>query len=80
MSPLNSPINPNIFIFLELGLNTRSLAKNQKDRTTLRVSTKRPKMGYFEPKKLKNKESSQKCQYLIFFNEIFTFYAAYDGE
>jgi hypothetical protein len=35
----NRPIYPDIFIFLKLELNTRSLAKNQKNRTLLRVST-----------------------------------------
>jgi len=67
---------------LKLGLNTRSLAKNQKNRTTLRVSTKRPKIGYFEPLKrgTKIKKVRQKRQFLIFFNEIFTFYAVSDGE
>ncbi len=82
LSPLNSPSNPNIFIFLKLGLNTRSLAKNKKNRTTLRVSTKRPKIGYFEPKKRgsKIKKVRQKCQYLIFSNEIFTVYTVSDVE
>jgi hypothetical protein len=63
--------------FLKLGPNTRSLAKNQKKWTTLRVSTKRPKIGYFERKKKghKNIESSTKLSIFIFFNEIFTVYA-----
>ncbi len=81
-SPLKRHTNPNIFIFLKLGLNTRLLAKNQKHRTTLRVSTKRPKIGYFEPQKrgTKIKKVRQKFQFLIFFNEIFTVYAVSDGE
>ncbi len=81
LPPLNSLNNLNIF-FLKLGLNTRSLAKNQKNRTILRVSTKRPKIGYFEPNKrgTKIKKLWQKCHLLIFFNEIFTVYAASDGE
>ena len=76
------PITPIFLFFLKLGLNTRSLAKNQIIRTTLRVSTKRPKIGYFEPKKrgTKIKKLRQKCHLLIFFNEIFTVYAASDGE
>jgi hypothetical protein len=67
---------------LKLGLNTRSLAKNQKNQTTLRVSTKRPKIGYFEPKKrgTKIKKVRQKRQFLIFFYEIFTVYAVSGGE
>jgi hypothetical protein len=46
------------------------------------VSTKRPKIGYFEPKKrgTKIKKLRQKRHFLIFFNEIFTVYAASDGE
>jgi len=46
------------------------------------VSTKRPKIGYFEPKKrgTKIKKVGQKCHLLIFFNEIFTVYAVSDGE
>jgi len=41
------------------------------------VSTKRPKIGYFERKKstIKINKVRQKCQFLIFFNEIFTVYA-----
>ena len=41
------------------------------------MSTKRPKIGYFEPKKkgTKIKKVRQKCHLLIFFNEIFTVYA-----
>jgi hypothetical protein len=58
------------------------MAKNQKIRTCLRVSTKRPKIGYFEPKKrgTKIKKVRLKCQFLIFFDEIFTVYAVSDGE
>jgi hypothetical protein len=80
--PLKRPTNPNFFFFLKLGPNTRILAKNQKNRTTLRVSTKRPKIGYIERKKstIKINKVRQKCQFLIFFNEIFTVYAASDGE
>ncbi len=76
------PITPIFLFFLKLGLNTRLLAKNQKNRTTLRVSTKRPKIGYFELKisTIKINKVRQKCQFLIFFNEIFTVYAASDGE
>ena len=46
------------------------------------MSTKRPKIGYFEPKKrgTKIKKVRQKCHLLIFFNEIFTVYAVSDGE
>jgi hypothetical protein len=46
------------------------------------VSTKRPKIGYFEPKKrgTKIKKLRQKCQFLIFFNEIFTVCAVSDGK
>jgi hypothetical protein len=46
------------------------------------VSTKRTKIGYFEPKKrgTKIKKVRQKCQFLIFFNEIFTVYAVSNGE
>ncbi len=46
------------------------------------MSTKRPKIGYFERKKsiIKINKVRQKCQILIFFNEIFTVYAASDGE
>ena len=46
------------------------------------MSTKRSKIGYFEPKKRspKIKKVRQKCQFLIFFNEIFTVYAVSDGE
>jgi hypothetical protein len=46
--------------FLKLGPNTRS--------------TKQPKIGYFERKKrgTKIKKVQQKCQLLIFFNEILT--------
>ncbi len=87
LDPLIRPLSPNIFIFFETrtkqGLNTRSLAKNQKYRTTLKVSTKRrPKIDYFEPKKrgIKLKKIRQKCQFLIFFNEILTVYAVSDGE
>jgi len=37
LSPLKRHINPNIFLFfMKLGPNTRSLAKNQKNRTCLR--------------------------------------------
>jgi len=76
------PITPIFLFFLKLGLNTRSLAKNQKNRTTLRVSTKRPKIGYFERKKrtIKINKVRQKCHLLIFFNEIFTVNAVSDGE
>jgi hypothetical protein len=67
---------------LKPGLNTRSLAKNQIIRTTLRVSKKRPKIGFFEPKKrgTKIKKVRQKRQFLTFFNEIFTVYAVSGGE
>ncbi len=43
------------------------------------MSTKRPKIGYFERKKrgTKIKKVRQKCQFLIFYNEIFTVYAAF---
>ncbi len=46
------------------------------------MSTKRTKIGYFEPKKrsTKIKKVRQKRQFLIFFNEIFTVYAVSDGE
>ena len=46
------------------------------------MSTKRPEIGYFERKKstIKIKKVRQNCQILIFFNEIFTVYAASDGE
>ncbi len=76
-APLNSPNNPNMFIFFET-----YFFLNQKNRTTLRVSTKRPKIGCFEPNKrgTKIKKVRQNCQYLIFFNEIFTVYAASDEE
>ena len=45
------------------------------------MSTKRPKIGYFEPKKrgTKIKKVRQKRQFLIFFNEIFTVYLVSDG-
>jgi hypothetical protein len=45
------------------------------------VSAKRPKIGYFEPKKrgTKIKKVRQKCNLLIFFNEIFTVYAVSRG-
>jgi hypothetical protein len=78
LSPLKRVhLTPIFLFFLKLGPNTRSLAKNQKNRTTLRVSTKRPKIGYFERKKrgTKIKKVRQNCQFLIFFNEIFTVYA-----
>jgi hypothetical protein len=57
------------YFFLKPGLNTRSLAKNQIIRTLLRVSTKRPKIGYSEPKirGTKTKKVRQKCHLLIFF-------------
>ena len=46
------------------------------------MSTKRPKIGYFEPKKrgTKIKKVRQKRQFLIFFNEIFTVYTVSDEE
>ncbi len=46
------------------------------------MSTKRPKIGYFEPKKrgTKIKKVRQKRQFLIFFYEIFTVYAVSGGE
>ncbi len=44
------------------------------------MSTKGPKIGYFEPNKRKIKKLRQKCHLLIFLNEIFTVYAASDGE
>ena len=46
------------------------------------MSTKRPKIGYFGRKKrgIKLKKVRQKCQFLIFFNEIFTVYAVSYGE
>jgi hypothetical protein len=82
LSPFIVPLTPIFLFFLKLGLNTRSLAKNQKNRTTLKVSKKRPKIGYFEPKKggIKIKKVRQNCQFLIFFNEIFTVYGVSDGE
>jgi hypothetical protein len=67
--PFNQSTFPQYFyFFLKLVTNTRSLAKNQKNRTTLRVSTKRPKIGYFELKKrgIKIKKVRQQCQFLIF--------------
>ncbi len=49
---------------------------------TVSLISKRPKKGYFEPKKrgTKIKKVRQKCQFLIFFNENFTVYAVTDGE
>jgi hypothetical protein len=46
------------------------------------VSTKRPKIGYFDPKKrgTKIKKVRQKCHLLMFFNEIFIVYALFDGK
>ncbi len=46
------------------------------------MSTKRPKIDHFEPKKrgTKIKKVLQNCQFLIFFNEIFTVSAVSGGE
>ena len=79
LSPLKLPTNPNIFIFFETRTQYKVAGKNQIIRTLLRVSTKRPIIGYFEPKKrgIKIKKVRQNCQYLIFFNEIFIVYAAW---
>ncbi len=72
------PLAPIFLFFLKLGLNTRSLAKIRIIQTTLRVPPKRTKIVYFfKPLKMgiKIKKIRQKCQFLIFFNEIFTVYA-----
>ena len=73
-TPIKRPINPNIFIFFETKTQLEVTGKNQKIRTTLRGSTIRQKIGYFESKEHKN------VNFFIFFNDILTVYAVSDEE
>jgi hypothetical protein len=76
------PLTPIFLFFTKLEPNTRSLAKNQKNRILLRVSSIRSKRGSFERliRGLKKKKVRQKCQFLKFFNETFTVYVFFGGE
>ncbi len=79
---LNSPNNPNIFIFFETRTQNKVAGKKSNNSDNSKGVYETIKKGYFEPNKrgTKIKKLWQKFHLLIFFNEIFTVYAATDGE
>ena len=68
-------IRPIFLFFLKLGFNTRSLTKNHKNRTCLRVSTKRPKIDCDEVQlsKTRKRENVKRENCFRVFNFILKF-------